>query len=117
MKVVIPTDDKKNIAKFTGRAKYFHIYEIDDNQITLKQEIDNHHDHQHDHDHDHDHDHHHEDGHSHDREVSMMAVANTMICGHMGKHFKESLEKHSISTYVTKTQDIREAIQEFLKNQ
>ncbi len=120
MRIVIPTDDKKTIAKFTGRAAYFQIYDLQGEEVSLVRTIENTHHHEHaSHDHHHhhgQHSHHGEHsrgGHSHAREVAAMKDADLMICSHMGKHFEQALKAYDIGIFVTKTADIHKAVEEY----
>ncbi len=118
MKVAVPTDDKKSIAKFTGRATYFQIYEIEGEKIEPVMTIENQHHHEHgSHEHHHEHHHHHgqhaHHGHSHAREVAAMKDAEVLICSHMGKHFEQALKAYDIGIFLTKTTDIHKAIEEY----
>ncbi len=127
MKISFPTNDRKTIAKRTGRCKEFATYEIEDSRVINVEYFENtheHHDHGHghghgQHDHGEGHGHHdHKKGegeHSHDEMRDLLKDVDVLIVGRVGKFMKKSLDGFGITHQRTKKLEIQEAIDEFLE--
>ena len=118
MKISFPTNDRKTIAKRTGRCEEFAIYEIENGKTINIDYIKNTHDHDHDHE-DHDHDHGHGKGqgerqHSHSDIMELLKDVDVLLVGRVGKFMKNDLVESGLKFQLTKKIDIEEAIEEFL---
>lgn len=131
MKISFPTNDRKTIAKRTGRCKEFVIYDLEDSKIMdiiYRENTHEHHDHNHGHGHGHGH-HEHGEGHghghqdhkkgegehSHDEMRDLLKDVDVLIVGRVGKFMKKSLEDFGINYQRTKKLEIQEVVDEFLK--
>jgi len=116
MKVVVPTNDFKNIERQTGHAHYFAVYDVEENEFTLVEKIHNdHHHHEHHHEHEHEHEHGHEHGHS--EQAERINRYDAFIVNHLGPHFKKDAEKAGVNVFMTKKTDIKAAIEDYLANE
>jgi len=110
MKISFPTDDRKTIAKRTGRAKEFLIYEIEGRQIINVEYKENTHKH-----HEHGHNHHKEErGHDHNEIIELLSDVDLLIVGRVGKFMKKGLIDKKINYHLTKNFEIDEALKEYL---
>ena len=108
MKISFPTDDRKTIAKRTGRAKEFLIYEIEDRQIINVDYKENTHKH---HDHGQGHDHH---SHTHEEIMDLLSDVDLLVVGRVGKFMKKGLIDNKINYHLTKNFEIEEALKKYL---
>jgi predicted Fe-Mo cluster-binding NifX family protein len=125
MKITFPTNDRKTIAKRTGRCKEFAVYDIENNTIKNIDYLENNHEH-HDHGHGHGHDEHgHGDGHdhekgegehSHDEIGEILNDTDVLIVGRVGKFMKKALIGFDIKFQVSKNPNIDEALENYLKS-
>ena len=112
MKVSFPTDDRKTIAKRTGRCKEFVIYNLSDSKVLDVSYIKNTHTH---HDHEH-HDHKKGEGnHNHDEIAELLKNVDVLVVGRVGKFMKKTLESFNIKYQLTKKIEIQEVVDEFLE--
>ena len=113
MKIAIATDDRIHIAKRTGRAAEFALYEIENGEIIRTDYLKNDHSH---HEHHHHHDEHesHEHGHSHTEIVSQMKGVDVFLVNHLGPHFKVEVEKAGIPYKMVKGESIAEILKEYI---
>ena len=112
MKISFPTDDRKTIAKRTGRAKEFLIYEIEDRQIINVDYKENTHKHQ---EHGQGHDHHKGGGgHTHEEIMELLSDVDLLVVGRVGKFMKKELIDSKINYHLTKNFEIEEALKEYL---
>jgi len=126
MKIAIATNDRKTIAKRTGRAAEFAFFTIEDAKIvrTVYQKNDHeHHDHDrseggHGHGHGlgHGHRHHHEDNHTHDEIVAQLKDVDVFLVRAVGKNMKRDLEKGNIPYKLIKGEEITKIISNYLKS-
>ncbi len=131
MKISFPTNDRKTIAKRTGRCKEFVIYNLVDSKIVdvsyhenTHDDHDHHHGHGQGHRHDdhgdgHGHGHHdHDKGegeHNHDEMGDLLKDVDVLVVGRVGKFMKKSLDGFGIKHQRTKKLEIQEALDEFLE--
>ncbi len=144
MKIAIATNDRKNIAKRTGRAAEFAIYTIENGEIQSTDYQKNTHTHHDDHDrnegnhrqehggghghghgnshgehhHHHDnHDHNHEHGeHTHDEIITQLKGVDILFVRAIGKYMKKDLQNGNIPYQLVKVDDITEIISNYLKS-
>ena len=116
MKISFPTNDRKTIAKRTGRCKEFVIYDLADSKIVDISYHENNHEH---HDHGHGHGHHdHKKGegeHNHDEMGELLKGVDVLVVGRVGKFMKKALEGFGIRYQLTKKLEIQEVVDEFLE--
>ena len=129
MKIAFPTNDRKTIAKRTGRCKEFVIYDLEDSKIVdISYHENTHDDHDHHHgrghghrhdDHGHGHGHHdHKKGegeHSHEEMGVLLKNVDVLVVGRVGKFMKKALEGFGIRHQLTKKIEIQEVVDEFLE--
>ena len=122
MKITFPTNDRKTIAKRTGRCKEFAVYDIENNTVKSIDYLKNNHEH-------HDHGHGHGDGHGHGREDhakgegehsheeigEILNDTDVLIVGRVGKFMRKALIGFGIKYHVSKNPNIDEALEEYLK--
>jgi len=115
MKISFPTNDRKTIAKRTGRCEEFAIYNVENGEIKSVDYLKNTHEH-------HDHDHGHGDGgkkgqgerqHSHSDIMDLLKDVDLLIVGRVGKYMKNDIQTSGLKYQLTKKIDIEEAIQEY----
>ncbi len=136
MKIAIATNDRKTIAKRTGRAKEFAFYSIEEGKIvgiTYKKNTHEHHDHDrregnhrqgngsgrglgHGKGHGNGQGHHHHDTHSHDEVVQQLKGVSVFLVRAVGKHMKRDLEQGNINYILVKGEDINHIIADYLAN-
>ena len=137
MKIAIPTNDRKTIAKRTGRAAEFAIYHIEDNEIhsiEYQKNIHSHDDHGSDEGnhkkrggehgkgqggggHKHNHDHNHEHGeHNHDELLLVLKDIDILLVRAIGKYMKKTLQKGNVNYQLVKIDDISEILENYLKS-
>ena len=120
MKISFPTNDRKTIAKRTGRCKEFAIYNLADSKIIdISYHENNHEHHEHGNGHGDGHGHHdHKKGdgeHSHAEIGKILKDVDVLIVGRVGKFMKKALEGFGIRYQLTKKTDIQEVVDEFLE--
>jgi predicted Fe-Mo cluster-binding NifX family protein len=128
MKIAIPTNDRKTIAKRTGRAEEFAIYQIENAQILGVTYIKNTHTHedqgnnykgQHqgkDKKHHENHNHAHEHGeHNHDELIALFKDIEILLVRAIGKHMRNTLKKGNINYQLIKIDLISDILEQFLK--
>lgn len=125
MTIAIPTNDRKTIAKRTGRAAEFAFYTIEDgaiNSVAYQKNTHEHHDHNrnegnHRHGgHGNGHKHGKEHGnHSHDEIVTQLKDIDLFLVRAVGKHMKRDLEKGNIPYKLVKGEELSEIISNYLK--
>jgi len=108
MIIAFPTNDKKTIAKRTGRCEEFAIYKVDNNVAELIEYRKNAHEH-----HDHDHSHGGEEDHSHSEIMEALADIDVLVMKMAGKHFKKDLDAYSINYETTKELDINKILESY----
>ncbi len=119
MKISFPTNDRKTIAKRTGRCKEFVIYDLADSKIIdISYHENNHEHHEHGNGHGDGHGHHdHKKGegeHSHEEMGELLKDVDVLVVGRVGKFMKKALEGFGIKHQLTKKTDIQEVVDEFL---
>jgi len=115
MKISFPTNDRKTIAKRTGRCEEFAIYDIVDGEIKSVDYLKNTHEH-----HDHNHEHkqkkdHGERQHSHSDIMNLLKDIDLLIVGRVGKYMKKDIQTSGLKYQLTKKTSIVEAIQEYFE--
>lgn len=140
MKIVIATNDRKTIAKRTGRAAEFAIFHIEHGEIISIEYQKNTHTHHDDHDrnegkhrqentegrgygkgkdsdHHHNHEQHHEHGeHSHDDIVAQLQGVEMFLLRAVGKYMKKDLTAGNIPYQMVKGNNLKEIITNYLKS-
>ncbi len=136
MKIAVATNNRKTIAKRTGRASEFAIYHIDNNQINRIEYRENKHAHHHHDDDEHQphegrhgrgdghghgrrhHEHHHEHGHhSHDEVVETLKDIDMLLVRAVGKYMRQDLIDGKIPFQRVAGENISDVIQNYLKSQ
>jgi len=121
MKISFPTNDRKTIAKRTGRCEEFAIYDVEKGEIKNVDYIKNTHEH---HDHDHGDGHGHGGGHkkgqgerqhSHSDIMDLLKDVDLLMVGRVGKYMKSDILTSGLKYQLTKKIDIEEAIQEYFE--
>ncbi len=134
MIIAIATNDRKTIAKRTGRAAEYAFFEVNGNEITGVTYEKNHHEH-HDHDrsegnhrqgrrghslgqgHGHGHRngyHHHE--HHHDEVVEQLKNVNMFLVRAVGKHMRSDLERGNIPFKLVKGEILTDIVKSYIKS-
>jgi predicted Fe-Mo cluster-binding NifX family protein len=111
MKIAIPTNDKVNIFKRSGRAKGFLIVNISNGNHSIHDYRGNSHSHSHDHHHD-ENEHH---DHSHKELVDSLSDCNYLVVNIIGKHFNHDITAAGIKVFKTDERAISDAIEDFKK--
>jgi len=101
MIIAFPTNDKKTVAKRTGRCEEFVIYKIEDGKTELIEYRKNTHEH-----HNHSHDNDKEDNHNHNDIMETLRDIDLLIVKMVGKNFRNDLESFSIKYEKTVELDI-----------
>ncbi len=113
MKVFIPSDDEKNIAKHFGRALGFLIVELEEKNIKskkyIKNDITNH---------NHSHGEHSHSSHNHDHSNIFRALedCNTVIAGGMGRRLYDEFQEKNINVFISTEYNIDNALELFMNN-
>lgn len=108
MKIALATNDRKNIALRTGRAKEFAIFTIENSEITKVDFKLNKHEHDHDVD-----EHGEEHDHSHKEIIDLLLGIDLLLVRAIGKHFKRDVKNANIEFKVIKIENIEEALRSF----
>jgi len=115
MIIAIPTNDRKNIAVRTGRAKEFAIYKIENKEVKDVKYLTN--------THKHDHVHHHGDGHGHNhgkhshRElIELLKGIDIFLVGHIGKYLKNEVIEADIKYKMVKRESLKDIIDTYLND-
>ena len=134
MKIAIATNDRKTIAKRTGRAAEFAIYNIENGAIQSIDYQKNTHTHHDDHDrnegnhrqghsggnghgHHHNHNHDHEHGeHNHDEIINQLKEIDMFLVRAVGKYMKKDLVRGNIPYQLVKKENIEEILDDYIKN-
>ena len=120
MKIAIPTNDRKLIAKRTGRAAEFAIYTIDSKEIKSVEYIKNTHSHD---DHDRNEGHHHGENenhshehgeHNHDELLTLLIDIDILFVRAVGKYMRKTLQNGNINYQLVKIDTISEIIDNYL---
>ncbi len=133
MKIAIPTNDRKTIAKRTGRAEEFALYHIENKEIKSIEYLKNTHSHE-DHDraegnhhekqgdghgkgqkHNHDHNHEHEE-HNHDELLLLLKDIDILLVRAVGKYMRKTLQNGNINYQLVKIDVISEILENYLKS-
>jgi len=125
MKIAIPTNDRKSIAKRTGRAAEFAIYTIDSGKIIAVDYKKNTHSHDdHDRNEGHHHgenenhshnEHNHEHGeHNHDELLTLLIDIDILFVRAVGKYMRKTLQNGNINYQLVKIDTISEIIENYL---
>ena len=133
MKIAIATNDRKTIAKRTGRAAEFAIYNIENGEIQSIDYQKNTHTHHDDHDRNEgnhrqghggghgqlhgEHEHHHEHGaHTHDDIITQLKGIDMLLLKAVGKYMRKDLKRGNIPFQMVKENNIKEIISNYLKS-
>ena len=136
MIIAITTNDRKNIAKRTGRAAEFAFFEIKDNEIVNVSFEKNQHEH-----HDHDrregnhrqgrrgqglghgrgyghgfHHHHDDEAHSHDEVVEQLKNVDMFLVRAVGKHMRNDLERGNIPFKLVKGENLTDIVKDYINS-
>lgn len=125
MKIAIPTNNRIEIAKRTGRASEFAFYTIENGEIksvTYKKNTHSHNDHDRNEGHHHgeheDHDHgghNHEHGeHSHDDLLEILTDIDLLLVRAVGKYMRKTLHKGNFEYKLVKIDPISEILKDYL---
>ena len=116
MKIAIPTNDRKLIAKRTGRAVEFAIYTIENGEIKSVEYKKNTHNHD---DHDKNEGHHHgKNGkHNHDELLTLLIDVDILFVRAVGKYMRKTLQNGNINYLLVKIDDISEILNDYLKSE
>ena len=106
MKIAIPTNDKKQITKRTGQAKWFAVFEVSDGKAVNIEYRANEHEH-----HDHE-DEEHE--HSHGELVEILKDCDMVLLLMIGKHLKQDFEDANISFTKVKGEIILDVLEDYI---
>ena len=107
MKIAIPTNDKTNIAKRTGRAQWFAVYEVSEKKIISTDYRKNTHEH-------HDHSEGGEHEHSHTDLVESLIDCDMVLLMKVGVHLKNDFDKGGISYTKVTGEKLTEILAEYL---
>jgi len=106
MRIAIPTSDRTNLFKRTGRAKEFAIFDVDNGSYELIEYRENPHKH-----HDEEEEHHHD--HSHGDVVNVLIDCDGLLVHTAGANFRKDFDKADIPLYQTKQSLLSEVINLF----
>ncbi len=115
MKIAIATDDKESVSRFTGRAAWFCITEINDGKIghkDFKPHRSPHHEGAHDHSHHHDH-----SQNPHQHSIELLQDVDVFLVQHLGPHFVEALKSSPVKIVKTREESIDAALTAYLQQQ
>ena len=128
MKIAIATNDRKNIAQRTGRAKEFAVFHLDSQGNITKEEyrINEHAKHHHEEEshsrgmrhrqgHGKGHGHHHGE-HRHDEVVELFKDVDVLLYKALGKYMRKDMEEAKIPIARAHGEDLKEIIINYLKN-
>jgi predicted Fe-Mo cluster-binding NifX family protein len=107
MRVAIPTNDKKNIFKRSGRAAGFLVIDVNDHGFDMVDYRKNEHGHHHHHGEEHEH------GHSHKEIVDSLSDCQYLVVNMIGKHFGGDVKAAGIKVFKTDQESIEDALEEF----
>jgi len=110
MKISFPTDNRKTIAKRTGRCKEFVIYSLSNSKVVDVSYIKNTHTHHEHHDHKKG-----EGAHNHNEIAELLKEVDVLVVGRVGKFMKKTLVDFGIKYQLTKKMEIQEVVDEFLE--
>lgn len=124
MKIAVVTDDQATISRHFGRAQYYLVFTVENEQVIqreLRSKLGHdqfqHEEHQ-EHEHDQDHEHGHGYGqHSQDKHSRMMANigdCQLLLAGGMGLGARASLEAIGVKPILTNVREIDAAVQAYL---
>lgn len=113
MKIAIPTNDKKQLFKRSGRAEGFLVIDVSGSEYVIKGYRFNTHSHHHHH---HGHDEESEHGHSHKEIVDALSDCSYLVVNVIGKHFLHDLQNAGIKVFQTDETTITGAVDDFRKN-
>ncbi len=131
MLIAIATNDRKTIAKRTGRAAEFAFFEVIGNEITgVRYEKNNHKHYDHDRSegnhrkgrygrglgHGHRHHHHHEGAHSHNEVVEQLKNVDMFLVRAVGKHMRSDLERGNIPFKLVKDENLTDIVKDYIKS-
>ncbi len=132
MLIAIATNDRKTIAKRTGRAAEFAFFEVNGNKITgVRYEKNNHKHHDHDRSegnhrqgrrarglgHGYGHKHHQNVGrHSHNEVVEQLKNVDMFLVRAVGKHMRSDLERGNIPFKRVKGENLTDIVKDYIKS-
>jgi predicted Fe-Mo cluster-binding NifX family protein len=103
MRIAIPTNDKVNLFRRTGRAKAFLVFDVDMSgfeEVELRKNL-----HSHDEGEEHDH--------SHTELVESLSDCAFIVVNQIGKHLLKDIDNAGILVYKTSESNIKNAIAAF----
>lgn len=107
MRIAVPTSDRINLFKRTGRTKEFAIYDVNSGQYEFIEFRENPHKHDHD---EGEHDH---DEHTHSDIVGVLKDCDALLVQNAGQHFRVDFDKADIPLYKTKQLLLKDVISIF----
>jgi len=110
MKIAIPTDDRLNIAKRTGRCREFLIATVSQNAVISETIVPNAHTHDHDHDNADEHEH------THPEVLALLSNVEWLIVSAIGKYMQSDMENAGIQIYHTKLKSIPDILESLIKD-
>ncbi|MCC7521070.1 MAG: hypothetical protein IT220_05500 [Flavobacteriaceae bacterium] len=108
MKLALATEDREHIARRTGRAAEFAIYQIEDGKVIHVEYLKN------DHNHQESHEHIHEQAHSHANVVAAFKGVDMFLVTHLGPHFKAEIEAAKIPYEIVRENLIEDLLRPYL---
>lgn len=106
MRIAVPTSDRINLFKRTGRTKEFAIYDVNSGSHEFVEFRENPHKH-------HDHEEEEHDNHSHDDVVGTLKDCDALLVHTAGQHFRIDFDKADIPLYKTKQLLLKDVISIF----
>lgn len=122
MKLAFATDDKVHISAHLGRAAWYEVVTIENNQVvgreTRPKSPVHHHEHEHEHDHEHDHEHGHHHGRQHIEHHLLEPIPDCQIvvARGMGEPGYQAIRASGREAICTPLHTIDEAIQAYLNH-
>ena len=125
MKIAIPTNNRIEIAKRTGRASEFAFYNIENGgikSVTYKKNTHSHDDHDRNEGHHHGENESHEHGkhehqhveHNHDELLEILTDIDVLLVRAVGKYMRKTLQKGNINYKLVKIDVISEILEDYL---
>ncbi len=108
MKIAFPTNDRKTIAKRTGRCKEFAIVDLKTDEVKYNYILNTH-------EHEHSHGKNEEHEHSHNDIIQLLKGIDLLIVVNVGKYMKRDLDNSKIEYKQVKEIEIEDIIKEYIK--
>ena len=118
MKIAVATDSHGKISKHFGRAPFYQLFTIEDDQIVATQQVDkagpNVVLHEADEPHEHEHEHRHEHGHDHSQMIAPIRDCAALIAGGMGSGAYNALNEANVTPILTDQTDPEAAVRAYV---